>query len=197
MINNENNLSETDAAVWSAWAAVLLVEHIDDPANFKLSSEERANYGIDADIMLAIAKCDIKRSTADRCDRNCAKRSRVEVKLQEEKTLCAMIKSVALPSRKDLERLVRFLQAIVTAFFSHSSAVDLMLQYFERCWEVDPVMIGVKKRNVFKSFFNGRCLGLSYKHVHATIEQCRLTEFLAKRCKDWKKVVQLLQISSF
>lgn len=54
---NHNGLdpSETDADSKRAFAA-LSDEHIDDPMHTKLSGDEHANCGSDADIMRTIAK---------------------------------------------------------------------------------------------------------------------------------------------
>lgn len=90
-INNGINPIETAADVKRARIAALSNEQIDNPIHTIPSKDERANYGIYANIMMMIGKTKIKDLIPEKVDHIYADCTQAEVQKQMEGTLVDML----------------------------------------------------------------------------------------------------------
>lgn len=94
--------------------------------------DERANYGGNADIILTIAKSEIKDLIAEKAARIYPESAQAEVQSQIEEALVNMLKPSSNAAMNEIKQtFARSLAAVVIAFFSCGAADDIILQCFE------------------------------------------------------------------
>lgn len=103
-MNNGMNPVKTEADVERAWFAALLDEQIENPRHITLSVEELASYGNDADVMMTIARREIKRFIAAEAEQIYAERTQADAQTQIKEILSKRFNSAMVTHRSKSER---------------------------------------------------------------------------------------------
>lgn len=163
---------KTDAEVEFAWVCALSDEQTNVPVHVTPSRNELENYGNDAEVMMDIARSEIKCSISEEADSIFTDRTQAESQTQIKNTLANMLQfghSAFLNGIKTASALL--LDTTVVAVFRRMTADEVIAEYFQRWENLNEYMNAIGKQIVPNLFYTPPGAGLMTKYVNATIEK--------------------------
>lgn len=126
------NPIEAKTAFERARIASLSIEHTNDPIHTKPLKNDHESNGDDTDVMLTIARTEIRDLIAEKVDLIYEKRTQAEVQDQIEEALVDILQlGNHAPSRRAKTAFAQFLEMIMMKLFSREAADDIMSERFE------------------------------------------------------------------
>lgn len=173
-IYNVINPIETDSDFKRAWLTDLSDGQIDDPMHTTLSEDKRDNYGNNADVLMKIAKSEIKGLIAEKVNRIFVEGTQAEIQNQVAQTLVNMLQLGNNAASNGIRTgATRLIEKIVIKLFSHRAAGDVVSECLERWSKSFIFMNAIVEQTVCSPLFIPPVARFIRQHVSSAIDECR------------------------